>query len=407
MSDDAEALVIGAGVVGVTTAYALARRGISVTIVDRAGEAGRGTSFANGAQLSYLYTDALASPAMLQSVPRMLLALEPAFRLRPSLDPDFIRWGLHFLRNCTASRFRRNTLEGLKLGLESRRAMHNLLERHALDFGYEAGGKLHLIEGRSAMQAARSTVKLKQEMGARQQLITPAEAVRLEPALAERAQSLSGAIYSPQEEVGDPYRFCAALLARLKAQYGVRTRLGGTVRRLEVAGARTIAVMDDGERHTARHVAVCAGIDAPKLLAGAGIKVPIWPMKGYSLTARPGPQAPRMSVTDVARRIVFCPLSNTIRIAGLADLGHRDTTVDPRRLRSLTDAAKASLPAAADYDAPLSNWAGLRPMTPSSLPIIRRERGGILLNVGHGTLGWTFAMGAAERAAALAMEGRA
>jgi D-amino-acid dehydrogenase len=404
MSSRREALVIGAGVIGMTTAYALARRGLAVTIVDAAPEPARGASFANGAQLSYVYTDALASPGLLRQLPRLLVAADPAFRLRPSADPDFLRWGLAFLRNCTDERFRAHTMAGLELGLESRLAMHALLERHPLQFAHATAGKLHLISGHGALRAARRLVRLKREGGAEQHVLSPRDAVRLEPALAGRATALSGVIYSPQEEVGDPYLFCRGLLAMLTRDYGVAVRFGTAVRAVERVNGHAAAALDGGERIEAERIAICTGAETPQLLKGTGIRAPIWPMKGYSITAAPGPEAPRVSITDVARRLVFCRLNGSVRIAGLADLGTRDTAVSPRRLARLVEAARSSLPGAIDYDRIGSSWCGLRPMTPSSLPIIRREQGGIVLNVGHGTLGWTFAMGAAERAADLAME---
>lgn len=404
MSDACDALVVGAGVVGVTTAYALASRGLSVTLVDAAEEPARGTSYANGAQLSYVYTDALASPGLLRNLPTLALALDPAFRLRPSVDPDFLRWGLTFLRNCTTLRFRRNTLEGLKLGLESRAAMDRLLERHPLEFGHSVSGKLHLLKGRAAVDAARDLVRLKRQAGAEQELIGPEEAAWLEPAIASRVTDVDAAVYSPQEEVGDPFLFCAALVDRLRAEYGVTTRFSTRIDRLESDPGGSSAVTSEGQRIEARSVVVCTGIETQSLLRHNRVKVPIWPMKGYSVTADPGPEAPRISITDVSRKVVFCSLSGKIRVAGLADLGSRDIRVNKRRLASLVSAARSSLPLAADYSRIKSAWAGLRPMTPSSLPIIRREQNGMILNVGHGALGWTYAMGAAERAADLVTE---
>jgi D-amino-acid dehydrogenase len=404
VADACDALVIGAGVVGISTAYALAARGLSVTIVDAGPEPGRGASFANGAQLSYVYTDALASPWLLKNLPALALGRDPAFRLRPSVDPDFIRWGLAFLRNCSAARFRSNTLEGLRLGLESRAAMHRLLMRHRLEFGHSVAGKLHLLEGKPALDAARDMIALKRAGGAVQVLMGPEEAARLEPAIGGRANDLSGVVYSPQEEVGDPYLFCAALMERLTSDYGVATRFGSQVERIQLAGGGSTVRLAGGEHIRARRIAICTGVGTPRLLRGTGIKVPIWPMKGYSVTAEPGPEAPRISITDVARKLVFCSLSGSIRIAGLADLGSRDTSVNKRRLDSLLRAARDSLPRAADYGRLKSSWSGLRPMTPRSLPVIRREKGGVVLNVGHGTLGWTYAMGAAERAADLVVQ---
>ena len=405
MAEKCEALVIGAGVVGMATAYALARRGLSVTVVDRGAEPARGTSFANGAQLSYAYTEPLAAPALLPILPLLVLGRDSAFRFRPSLDPDFIRWALAFLRNCTPARFSRNMLAGLKHGLESRAAMHALLDRHPIDFGHVKAGKLHLLEGEAAVEAASSLVEIKRSAGIEQRLLTPDEAADLEPSLRGRASRLSAAVHSPEEEVGDPYLFSVGLAEILRREYGVRTRFGTSVERLERNGRAGTVETSTGERIEAKQVAICTGVDTPALLRGSGIKAPIWPMKGYSLTAPPGAQPPRLSITDAARRLVFCRLSGEIRVAGLAELGNRDTSIDPRRLDTLVRAARSSMPEAADYGSIRSRWTGLRPMSPSSLPIIRRGGGSVVLNVGHGALGWTFAMGAAERAADLVLEG--
>jgi len=403
-TDAPDAIVLGAGVVGMATAYALARGGMSVMLVDKAPEPGRGTSFANGAQLSYAYTDALASPALMARLPALALALDPAFRLRPSIDPDFLHWIVAFLRNCTAAAFRENTLAGLELALESRSSLHELLARHPLEFGHTRPGKLHLYEDERSFAAAREVLLLKRRAGVVQEALTPGETVAVEPALAARGHRLVGAIHSPEEEVGDPFLFCRALLQTLREHYGLRSSFGMAVRRLELDGSKPAVVMDDGDRIEAENLVICAGVDAPDLLRGTGIKVPIWPMKGHSLTAPAGPEAPQVSITDVARKLVFCRLSGMIRVAGLADLGTRVAAVQPDRLASLVSAAKEALPDAAEYERIELSWAGLRPMTPSSLPIIRRARKGVILNVGHGALGWTYAMGAAERAARLLVE---
>ncbi|HEX8535227.1 MAG TPA: FAD-dependent oxidoreductase [Allosphingosinicella sp.] len=403
MAERPEAIVLGAGVVGMATAYALARRGVGVLILDRSVEPGRGTSFANGAQLSYAYTDALGTPALLRKLPMLALGADPAFRLRPSMDPGFIRWGLSFLRNSTAARSLGNTLEGLRLGLESRAAMHALLERHPLDFLHSMPGKLHLYEDSESLAAASAMVERKRREGAVQEVLSPAQAVALEPALASAETRLSGAVYSPEEEVGDPYLFCRKLLETLKSDYRVQARFGVNAR-LEIRDGRPDVVLADGERIEAERIAVCTGVDTPKLLKGTGIRVPIWPMRGYSITAPPGPDAPRISITDARRKVVFCRLGERMRIAGLADLGSRSTDIDAVRLKSLIDSARASLPGAVEFDRVESSWAGLRPMTPSSLPVIRKEGAGLVLNVGHGGLGWTFAMGSGERAAALMLE---
>jgi D-amino-acid dehydrogenase len=396
-----DALVLGAGVVGMATAYALADQGHAVTILDSADEPGRGTSFANGGQLSYAYTDALGSPALLKRLPALALALDPAFRLHPNFDPDFVRWCLAFLRECDGGRFSANTLAGLTLGLESRLALHALLKRHPIDFNHSVPGKLHIYADPRSFASACKLAAAKSALGAVQQVLSADQAVKVEPSLASARQALVGAIHSPQEETGDPYLFCLGLLRRLREAFDVRAEMGVKVQRLELSGPLPIVVLEGGRRIEARRLAICTGVDTPKLLNGTGINVPIWPMKGYSITAPAGAQAPQVSITDVSRKLVFCRLGGKVRVAGLAELGNRTPAVAPHRLAALIKAARQSLPGAADYDNIESSWAGLRPMTPSSLPIIRRVRRGVVLNVGHGSLGWTYAMGAAHRSAAI------
>jgi D-amino-acid dehydrogenase len=395
-----DVLVLGAGAVGVATAHALARRGLRVAIADRAEVPGRGCSFANGAQLSYAYTDALAAPALRAKLPRLALGLDPAFRIRLKPDPDLIRWGLSFLRNCSASRFERATIEGLKLGLESRLALHRLLERHELAFGHRVAGKLHLQYSAEAMAAAEASVAFKRAQGIDQHLVDAAEARRIEPALAG-ARNLAGAIWSPDEEVGDPFRFANALLHRLVGDYAVEAHFGFDATRVDRRGGGVVVYASDGGALAANRLVVALGPSAPAFLRPLGVRLPIVPMKGYSFTAPPGAAAPSVSITDGARKIVFCALEGRIRVAGLAELGQSELAVDPSRLAHLVASARDSLPEAADYEAVAGGWAGLRPMTPSSLPIVGEVSDRIFVNVGHGMLGWTFAMGTAERLAAL------
>jgi len=398
-----DVIVLGAGVVGMATAYAAARRGLSVRLVDRAPGPGLGASFANGAQLSYAYTDALASPSLWRKFPRMALGLDPAFRMQGLADPDFLRWGLAFLRNTGRARFFGNTLAVLKLALESRVAMHALLQRHGIDFDHAPAGKMHLYHDAEALAGAAGIVAIKRAHGAVQEVLSPRQAIDLEPALAH-ASGLAGVVYSPQEEVGDSHRFCSGLLAVLRADYALRTNFGFEVTGL-AAGPDGVAVETrHNHRLQARHLVVCAGIEARALARHIGIRVPLMPMKGYSFTAAPGNHAPAISITDTRRKIVFCRLGDRMRVAGLAELGNADTALDPARSRLLIAMARESLPGAARYDAIDSDWSGLRPMTPDSVPIIRRERPGVVLNIGHGMLGWTLAMGAGERAINLLLE---
>lgn len=396
-----DVLVIGAGVVGVATAELLSRRGLSVTIVDRANGAGEGVSFANGGQLSYSYTDALASPSLLKRLPAILAATDPAFRVAVRFDPDYLRWCLAFFRNGSAGRFAANSLAGIDLALRSRALMEELLVRHPIAFDHAVPGKLLLHEDASAFRAAAHHAALKRAAGIEVHAIAPDEAVSVEPALTGVKSRLAGAIHAPGDAVGDLHLFCTALVARLR-DAGVVTHFGASVAAIEQAREPAVRLAS-GERLAARHLMVAAGPEAAGLLRGIGWRVPVVPVRGHSLTLPPGTAAPTVSITDVGRKLVFCRLGHRIRIAGLADVGFASAEVDPLRLWALLEAAKDSLPEAAAYTAEGHPWAGLRPVTPDSLPIVER-RGAVTVNIGHGGLGWTYALATAERATALVLE---
>jgi D-amino-acid dehydrogenase len=400
MNKPVDVLVLGAGVIGVTTAYTLASQGLSVTIMDRAEGPAEGTSFANGAQLSYAYTDALAQPSLIRKIPGLLAGFDPAFRIRPSIDPAFVDWTLRFLRNCTNARFTANTIAALHLGLESRRAMHALLERHPLTFEHKVSGKMLIYRDAPGLARAGEVAAIKRAEGIEQYVLSPAEAIAIEPALGD-AGKIEGVLWSPQEEVGDPYLFCRALLEVLRRNYGVSTMFNSVAKTITRETGELSLTTADGNSISAHQIVVCLGPDAPAFLATLGIRAPVLAMKGYSFTAPLGDNAPAVSLTDTARKIVFCRLGSALRVAGLAELGIRDTRIDKDRLQALVSGAAAGMPRAARYDDAGQHWAGLRPMTPNSLPIIRQLEPGVFANIGHGMLGWTFALASALRLAAL------
>jgi len=393
-----EVIVIGAGVVGVATAYALASSGASVCIIDQAKAPGRGASFANGAQLSYAYADALASPALLAKLPALALGLDQLFRLKLSADPGIYVWLAAFLRNMTASRFEQNTCRVLALALESSQAMHALLERHKIGFHHAVPGKMHLYYSENGLRKAAATVALKQRHGVEQEILTARAAIAIEPALAQ-VRGLAGVVHSPRDAVGDPRLFCEALLALCLEQFGVVARLDAGVSGMQREADGWRVSTERGEVFSARRLVLCAGAGSRALARKLGIDLSIQPLKGYSFTAPPGPDAPRLSLTDTRRKLVFCRLGNQIRVAGLADLGNGSSAVDPTRAGLLRDLARKALPGGADYASIENEWAGLRPMTPDSQPIIRWVDPHLALNTGHGMLGWTLAMGSAARLA--------
>jgi len=399
----ADVLVLGAGVVGVATAEALMRHGLSVMLVDRAAGPGEGASFANGGQLSYSYTDALSSPSLLKRLPGILAATDPAFRVARRFDPDYLRWCLAFFAQGRAGRFAANSLAGLTLALRSRALMEELLARTPIDFAHAVPGKLLLHEDAGAFRAASAIAAAKRESGIEVRALNPGEAMEAEPALSAIASRLAGAIFSPGDAVGNPHLFCARLVKLLEKR-GLQTRFGATVDRIE-PGDQAALRLSSGERLRGQQLVIAAGPQAAALLRPLGWRVPIMPVRGHSLTLPLGPRAPRVSITDVARKLVFCRLGDQMRIAGLADVGLNSNAADPARVAALRAAARESLPDAADYADTGAPWAGLRPVTPDSLPIVAR-RGAITVNVGHGGLGWTYALATAEQAATLVVQER-
>ncbi len=400
-------IVLGAGVVGLATAYALARRGYAVTVIDGApGPGVGGASFGNGAQLSYAYTDALASPSLRRQLPKLLLGRDPAFRLRLQPSAPFVLWGLELLRNTTQRMYEENTLAVLELALESRAALEGLMTKHTIAFSFRRSAKAHLYCDEKVFEKARKSIKLKQSLGVDQESLSPGEAMEREPALRYYKGTLVGAVWSPHEQVGDSHLFCQGLAEILAADYGVSFMYGTSVERLKVVTGRVSALVTNSEEIPATTVVVALGSSTPALLATAGIRVPIWPLQGYSVTLPATDETPDVSITDTANKVVFCRLGDRVRIAGLADIGRMSPAFRQSRLDDLVRSARAAFPSAADYEADHRAWTGLRPMTPSSRPIIGESRiAGVFMNCGQGMLGWTSAMGSGERLSRI-IEGR-
>lgn len=393
------AVIIGAGVVGIATAYALARRGVAVTIVDSESGPGMGASHANGAQLSYRYTDALANPATLKDLPRLALARDPAFRLHCRFDWQYARWLGRFLFNCTSSKFEKHTLAGLKLAEKSQQAMDALLNRHDIEFGHETNGKLHLYGNPSAFRRASQIADLKSGVRDDQQILTSDATVEMEPALEGVKDQISGAVFTASEKVGDPFLFCREMSALLREHYGVQTSFGQLVKKIIPTGNKTVVELADDSSLRSDMTVICAASHSNTLLKPLRLALPIEPMKGYSFEMPLGNGSPKVSITDTKRRIVFTNLGDRMRVAGLADLGDHSHVIREHRRNVLVDLAKQSLPNAGLYELAEKFWAGLRPMTPNSLPIISNPIPGLAINTGHGMLGWTMAMGSGEQLA--------
>ena len=393
--------VLGAGVIGLTTAWWLAEAGHDVVIVDRNDSTGADASAANGGQLSYAFVAPLASPATLLKLPSLLMSKDGPMRIRPTLDPALIAWGLRFLLACRPAVVRETVAAQLALAALSRNEMDFLCQSARLAFGLKTAGKLVVFRTEKEFSAARGALAGTTDEGLDQQVLTSAECTALEPALRLDVRELAGGIYTASEQVGDCAAFCAALTARMKRQGNVEWLLGTSVTGPVRCGNRLVAVETDKGHVAADRFVLCMGAQSSSFAKACGFYLPVYPLKGYSITVTPTSAAPalRHSVTDFERKLVFAPLAAggrpTVRVAGIADLESDDTTIDARRVEILRRASSEMLGIDADGD--VQAWCGLRPMTPDSRPIVGwSPLEGLFINSGHGMLGWTLACGSAR-----------
>ncbi len=392
-------VVLGAGVVGVTTAYYLSQRGCEVTVVDRANDVGDGASLGNAGQLSYSFTDALAKPEFLAHLPALMLGRDAGVQVR--LTPDLVTWGTRFVGQCTRKHAQENTLAVLKIALRSAELMAELREVLPFDFWHRKAGKLVLLSSEADIEAAKKTLELKQAHGCDTQLLSPREALQVEPALEQITEEIAGAVYSKSDEVADSKRFTAGLKELLEAQGNVRFRLSSDARRLVARNGRTHAVVVDDDTIEADAFVVCMGAWSHELLRTVGINPHVFPVRGYSITLPPGEAAPSVSMTALKHRMVYSRLNGHVRIAGFADFRGFDTSADEERIAALIELARGYAPHAANYDAEdVKPWGGFRPMTPSGRPQVGETRSkGLFVNTGHGMLGWTLACATGYEAA--------
>jgi D-amino-acid dehydrogenase len=388
-----EIIVIGGGVVGLTSAWWLLETGHQVTVLEREAEVGSMASYRNGGQLSYRYVAPLADAGVPLKALHWLFQPDGPLRFRPEADLRQWRWLAQFLRNCNAASNRRTTATLLQLGELSRNAMHQLaLDLPLSEFGWRDAGKLVVYRSRRLFErtAARAAADA--------EVLTPAGTVLREPALAALQGDLAGGIFNSGEAVADCHAFCVALAQRLEEHPRFHGVLRGNALALQTAGGKVTGLSTSIGVLNASHYVLAAGIQSRDLAAGAGIYLPLYPLKGYSLTApiRAQDQAPAVSVTDFERKVLYARINGNLRVAAMVDMVGADRSIDPRRVQGLVRLAREAMPGAADYDRALA-WAGLRPATPNSAPIIGATRyGNLWLNVGHGPLGFTFACGTAS-----------
>jgi D-amino-acid dehydrogenase len=409
-------LVLGAGVVGVASAWYLWRDGHDVTVLDRNAGVGLETSFANGGQLSYSYVAPLASPSVIPKLPPWLLRRDSPLRFRPELDPDQWRWCLEFLAACNQRTADRTTERLLGLAFYSRELMHELVRTQSMDFDYVQNGKLVVHTQRASFESARRLMDYQRKLGAEQQALSAPECIALEPALESMGERICGAIYTPSEDVGDTYKFCNELKRLMTTGPNpVTYRFGVEVERLLPWRGRLMGVETSAGVMESDAYVLALGTNAPWLTRPLGIRLPIYPLKGYSLSlpVTDDRGAPRISVTDFKRKVVYARIGDELRVAGMADLAGRRAVIDAERVDQLITEVRNTFPRATDFST-LRPWCGMRPATPRGTPVLgATPHANLWLNVGHGALGFTLALAtgrivadlAARRAPAVPLDG--
>jgi D-amino-acid dehydrogenase len=412
--------VIGAGIVGLSTAWRLLQDGWQVSVIEESAAPGLVTSYANGAQLSYSYVAPLAEPSALTSLPKWLLQKDGPLHIHPSLSPTFLRWTLSFASHCTRASAQKTTRDLLGLGYLSRRVLREWLAdaspswAAAAGLDYRTNGKMVVFRSAAALTSASAQVDYQRSLnvGCQQHVLSPSECVEKEPALAAMQSKLVGGIYTPSEDVVDSHGLCKYLERLIVSRGGALyydMRIKGAVlegrqckalklqsKSAVLQGAQASEAADMTE-FNADYFVVAAGLSSRELLQKFDTRAPLLGLKGFSITldCEHG-MAPSMSITDSHHKIVFAKLGYRLRAAGMVDLGRENREVDVNRIEALVRQARDNFPDAGDYTN-VQTWAGLRPATPSGRPIIDQTAcENVYANIGHGTLGLTLAAGSAE-----------
>jgi D-amino-acid dehydrogenase len=390
--------VLGAGVVGVTSAWYLAADGHEVTVIERQPLPAQETSFANGGQISVSHAEPWANPRAPWTALKWLGREDAPLLWRLRADPAQWAWGLRFLRECTTARARANVGAIVRLGLASRAALQSLRRELGLEYDQLERGILHFYTDAREFEHAIPQAALMRDFGCERVPQTAAECLAIEPALAGSRVPIVGGTYTAGDESGDARKFTQALAQRA-ALRGVHFRHGETVAGLECGDGRLTGVrLASGESVAADITVLALGSHSPLFLKPLGIRLPVYPAKGYSVTlALPdGVAAPTVSLTDDGHKIVISRLGQTLRVAGTAEFNGYDTSINPVRCAALRLRIGEVFPALTGVKE-LDRWAGLRPATPGNVPLIGDMSGaglaGLWLNTGHGTLGWTLACG--------------
>jgi D-amino-acid dehydrogenase len=402
-------VVLGAGAVGTATSWYLRKSGHEVVLVERQTEAAMETSWGNGGVIHASEVEPWSQPGMPMKIIKWLGKENAPLLLRYGAIPHIMRWGVAFARNCTPEKFRENAKSNLHLALHSLRSLQEIGAETGINYDRATRGVLKIYRSRKTLDDAERSMAFLAHHGLLYERVGAERCVELEPALKGTKSTLAGALYFARDEVGDCNKFTQGLAAACAAR-GVQCRFGETVQKIETRSGRVQAVITDQGRIAADAVVVAMGSFTAPLLASNGIRVPIYPVKGVSITFGRGgwDTAPALPVIDDSKLFGLVPIGDRMRISGSAEITGYDTTPAVARAEAIIANASFTFPEMRRYfDISKSRvWAGLRPVSPSGTPIIGETRiRGLWINAGHGHLGWTLSCGSGRLIADL-MDGR-
>ncbi|WP_399683008.1 D-amino acid dehydrogenase [Xenophilus sp.] len=389
-------IVLGGGVIGTTTAYYLARSGASVTVLDRQAGVAQETSFGNAGQVSPGYSTPWAAPGIPLKALKWMFQQHAPLAIRADGSLFQLRWMAQMLRNCSPARYAVNKERMMRVAEYSRDCLRALRAETGLQYEQRTGGTLQVFRTAQQMEAVQRDIAVLQECGVPYELLDREGLARVEPALARTGGALVGGLRLPNDETGDCHLFTNRL-ADVARGLGVEFRFGATVEQVLAEGGRITGVRVDGEVLTADRYVLALGSYSRALAAQLGLDLPVYPVKGYSLTVPlvDAGLAPQSTVLDETYKIAVTRFDDRIRVGGMAELGGFDLRLDPRRRATLEKVVGELFPGG---DLPAASfWTGLRPMTPDSTPIVgATPLANLFLNTGHGTLGWTMACGSGK-----------
>ena len=387
-------VVLGAGVTGIATAWYLLEKGHQVTVIDRAEAAGMETSFANAGQLSYGYTTPWAAPGIPAKAAKWLFRPHSPLILKPDGSRFQWQWLMSMLQNCTTERYQTNKERMVRISEYSREMFRHFEAETGLDFEGRHKGTLQIFRTQKEVAAAAKDIEVLAEYGVPYQRLQPEECLQFEPALRHALNKIAGALHLPNNSTGDCHLFTQRLQALCEAK-GAVFKFEHNIERIEHQGRNITAVIANGQRFEADRFVCCLGSFSRTVMAQLGLDLPIYPVKGYSLTVpiTNGDEAPVSTILDETYKVAITRFNDRIRVGGMAELSGYEIKLPQERRETLALVVQDLYPQGGDV-VKATFWSGLRPMTPDSTPIIGATRyENLFLNTGHGTLGWTMSLG--------------